>query len=126
MTPRPIAAAMLAAGMLLLAACGHGTHSAAARASAAATSTAVKADEKTAEALIKPCMPSDQAALLTRSGRAAFAACMRIPPAHRQAAETCVMTAAEHDVNLAAGKAVRKAGEAKLAQDAAGCAEHAR
>jgi len=126
MTPRPIAAAALAAASVLLAACGHGTHSAAARASAAATSTAVRADEKTAEALVRPCLPADQAALLAKPGRAAFTACMKIAPGKRQAAEACVLTAAEHDVNLTSGKSARKAGEAKLTRDAAVCAEHAR
>jgi hypothetical protein len=103
----PLLAIGAAAVIAVATGCGPGHHAASL---ASPTSSAVKADETAAAAIISQCMPENVITLTTKNGRKALVTCLSVPPAKRAPFETCVTTAAEHD-HLAT-----KAGRAELAE----------
>lgn len=78
------------------------------KAKAAATSTAVKADEQTAQQLIKPCIPKDQLTLATKSGVKKMATCVGVPKQNVHAFEEAALTAAEHTPHILSGSSAGK------------------
>ena len=90
------AALALGAAALALAACGGGHARTAA--SSLASNPAVQADRARAMAIITPCLPANQLALLKKAGRTAFIDCV-VPddPAKRAAFEQCLSGAATAD-----------------------------
>lgn len=94
-----LALPLAGAAVFGLAACNHSTTVSAdkAKASSAATSQNAKNAKADAQKLVKGCWPANQASLLTHGGRVALADCVKIPPAHKQAFENCVIVAVEHD-----------------------------
>jgi len=82
------------------------------KASAVATSTAAQPEATRVQALIAQCLPKGNA--LTKAGRNAIAACA-VPPAHRAAFKTCLLSAAGKD------REVTAAGRKQLKEDAEHC-----
>jgi len=80
------------------------------KAKAAASSTAVQQDKKTAEQLVQPCIPKDQLTLATKSGVKKMAECVGVPKQNVHAFEEDALTAAEKTPHiLSAGSAGKTA-----------------
>lgn len=108
--------AVTAAGFIVLAGCGP-SHSGTdkAKASALATSSQGQAAKKDARELAARCQPKgtstsawESELLLRKSAREALYDCEKIPPASRQAAGTCVISAAKTAVSGSGPKAARE------------------
>lgn len=105
------------AATVALAGCHGSSHSAAdkAKASALATSPQGQAARKDARELAAKCQPKgasvsswESQLLLSKSARRAFYACEKIPQDKRQAAGTCVVSAAKAAISGSGPKAARE------------------
>lgn len=99
------------AAALSLTACQSSTKghvsSVASKASAKATSANAQQDKKTAEQLVKPCVPANQASLASpgpggHAARVTFAQCVGVPKKNRQSFYNCAIKAVEKDHTKAA------------------------
>lgn len=81
-------------GVLLaaaLAGCAGGSGSSGSKEKAFASSSAGQADKRTADQIIKPCLPGSDAAFLDSGTRKRFAKCLDIPQSQRPAFEDCLL-----------------------------------
>jgi hypothetical protein len=89
--------AVLGLALLALVACGPKAHHPS-HASALATNPVVQADKAQALKIIKPCLPANQLAIVTKTGRTKFLDCI-VPndPAKKAALQKCITDAATAD-----------------------------